>query len=315
MSCPKPTNVTLDIGCIPPAHRILGGNVDCSVNPPILKIDILNEKNEDVSISVPLCIVQDWIIDKDNVTQQVDAIAKTFFVTIPCIDRRSGESVGSFQLDFSKLFVCVETDTTCIGSSGNEFLVKSLTLNDGVITENLVADHSALHEVVDLPPQAFGEFVGGDPAIAVLEDAPAPSYQEVKFTNPNPCREMRGTVYSTASFAADVIANGGTQSFYVIGQSLYIDGVLIPARDGRNLPGYNVTQTTYTEEGGSGISLVQGITDHDLPIIYWNVTIPPGETICVGQDVGFSITFPGTGERPANVSIESRQIGIIANTV
>lgn len=314
MSCNDQRKVVLDMGCIPPAHQVKSGEVDCSVNPPILHLEIINEKFEDVSLDIPLCIAQDWTIDKPNITQDIDLNANKFIINIPCIDRRSGAPVGNFDLDFSSLIIKTNTTDLCDQSTGNGYIVNSVELDNGIIQTTRVKDHSTLHEVVDIPATPFGEFVGGDPAVSTLEAAPSPSYREVKFTNPNPCREMRGTVYIASSFASDIIDSGGFNNFYVIGQSLYIDGVLIPERDGRNLPGYNVTKTIYTEAGGSGVALVQGITDSDLPIIYYNVTIPPGETICVGQDVGFSETFLGFGNKPANVSIESRQIGIIANT-
>lgn len=60
-------------------------------------------------------ITADWVVDQDNVTQNVDVDNQIFEVTFPIIDRISATPQGSFVLDFSALYTGVVASINDIG--------------------------------------------------------------------------------------------------------------------------------------------------------------------------------------------------------
>lgn len=203
----------------------------------------------------------------------------------------------------------------CGGSPNNPWFVSNLTVSGHAITVTRRRDHDSLKAVIRLPQLNYGAIVGNMPPIADIREGVVPSaaFRDTTFSNPNPCRPMEAIVFITGSYAGDIPANGGIGGFYAIGHSLYINGALIPDRDGRNNPGFNTAISKMLSSLGGDIT--RGLQDSDLSTIFYPVTIPAGGSVTVGADFGFSPTFPPFNLLPTTVAIESRQIGIIGRTV
>lgn len=143
----------------------------------------------------------------------------------------------------------------------------------------------------------------GAPAIASLQTGSAlittPAFVMTVFFNPDPVNPMPVLIIATGSFAGDSVPGTGT---VVWGHSLWIDGVLVPDRDGRTNPGFNISWS-------DSVGVLQ---DYDLPVIVYPHVIPGGGSVTVGLDFGDNGVFPTIGTA-LSLSLESRQIAIIGS--
>ena len=186
-------------------------------------------------------------------------------------------------------------------SNNPDLVITDISIDGRDWTLNRVSKVAPIIAVLDLPQFGYGDF---DPAFPVtgLLPAPANNFLERTVQN-NTCKPMSGVVTVRGNYASDVPASS---NFYNLGHSLYINGTLVPQRDGRNLPGLNSTSSDDLDDGG------RGVEDRVLPTISWPITIPANGNIRIGVDFGFNSTFVPSGNLPNSVSLESRSITILA---
>lgn len=276
----------------------------------------------------------DEVLDTDNVSVIADDVANTFTITFPVIDNFTGLETKTVDVTIpgsqmglalgviqhisgpgkvTDVAICDAVEA-CIGGFSvaaddascpfvpdpEGFLVEQLSVAAYETTYHRVPEHTSIAETVYFSKQ---DFVGAGPIATIANGNSAiktAAYVETTFNNPSSCRPMKVTITATGSISLQgTPASGGI----IWGHSIWINGVLVANRNGRNVSGFNISWTSH-----SGV-----LEDHALPTIIVDHEIPAGGSVVVGLDFGDNDSYPSTGTTEA-LSLEPRQISVVGST-
>ena len=254
-----------------------------------------------------LAVAPDWVVDKDHVTQTVDAPTKQFDVDIPVIDRINAVSVGLIQLDLGALFDdtgtlvadfsvggYIVTNAAIVGGAAVDIQVISQTTGNDIIAD--AADNGAyLHPYANgIGGTASPEVVSVDISSTVGSPHDIGTPLVWSYTN-NSAREVDVFLFGKNSMVVDLNSPGQIE--------VQVHDTLTVTTGGTPV----VTNPLYVKPEGPNASDIVTTFDIDVPSGY---IVPPGDSVQVSRQLRVNTIANGAGSNVVARNIDMRHIAV-----